>query len=180
MIGRQAGVSRGFNLTLYEALYEACTMTSKHPPQLLRTTGRLPFVFTLKCYLAHIRLTTRARTNMPKARTTCTRCSMRRQKCDKKQPCSRCVQANEAANCSRNWDGGYDPSIHRAYPKNPLPDGSVAASQSPSARSSTITPRARHTLPGYEVRPSNRQTDTLIHMDCRAHCPWWRAADRPD
>jgi hypothetical protein len=54
---------------------------------------------------------------MPKARQTCTRCSMRRQKCDRKDPCTRCVQSNEASSCSRKWPHDYDPKIHRSYPK---------------------------------------------------------------
>lgn len=55
---------------------------------------------------------------MPKARQTCTRCSMRRQKCDKQQPCSRCVAAGEGHRCTRVWQGGYDASVHRQYPKS--------------------------------------------------------------
>ncbi|KAF2173363.1 hypothetical protein M409DRAFT_48351 [Zasmidium cellare ATCC 36951] len=95
---------------------------------------------------------------MPKARTTCTRCSMRRQKCDRKQPCSRCVQSNEADSCTRSWDGGYDARIHRAYPKSTLPNGSLAASHSPTARSSSpVTAREHRTIPGTPTSPLNRQ-----------------------
>ena len=54
---------------------------------------------------------------MPKVRQTCTRCSMRRQKCDRKSPCTRCIQNNEASSCSREWQDGYDPLLHRTYPK---------------------------------------------------------------
>ena len=54
---------------------------------------------------------------MPKVRQTCTRCSMRRQKCDRKLPCTRCIQNNEASSCSREWQDGYDPRLHRTYPK---------------------------------------------------------------
>ncbi|KAF2202890.1 hypothetical protein GQ43DRAFT_412724 [Delitschia confertaspora ATCC 74209] len=53
---------------------------------------------------------------MPKARTTCVRCSMRRQKCDRKIPCSRCIQNNESHICTREWPNGYNPEIHRKYP----------------------------------------------------------------
>lgn len=42
---------------------------------------------------------------------------MRRQKCDRKDPCTRCVQNNEASSCSRKWQDGYDPRLHRTYPK---------------------------------------------------------------
>ena len=54
---------------------------------------------------------------MPKARQTCTRCSLRRQKCDRKDPCTRCVQSSQADSCSRKWPYDYDPKIHRTYPK---------------------------------------------------------------
>ena len=42
---------------------------------------------------------------------------MRRQKCDRNEPCTRCVQNNEASSCSREWQNGYDPRLHRTYPK---------------------------------------------------------------
>ena len=54
---------------------------------------------------------------MPKVRQTCTRCSMRRQKCDRKVPCTRCIRNNEASSCSQKWQDGYDPRLHRTYPK---------------------------------------------------------------
>ena len=43
---------------------------------------------------------------------------MRRQKCDRKDPCTRCVQKNEGSSCSREWHDGYDPQVHRTYPKS--------------------------------------------------------------
>src|SRR5450755_1353791 len=55
---------------------------------------------------------------MPKARQTCTRCSMRRQKCDCKDPCTRCVQSNVASSFTRKWPHDYDPKVHRSYPRN--------------------------------------------------------------
>ncbi|KAF2709681.1 MFS general substrate transporter [Pleomassaria siparia CBS 279.74] len=72
---------------------------------------------------------------MPKLRQTCTRrCSMRRQKCDKKKPCSRCVLNKESHLCTTEWTDGYNPNVHRKYPRKASP----AASQS-DAISSTIT-----------------------------------------
>ena len=53
---------------------------------------------------------------MPKARETCTRCSMRRQKCDRTLPCRRCVAAGVASSCTLTWKDGYDPFVHRQYP----------------------------------------------------------------
>lgn len=70
---------------------------------------------------------------MPKARQTCTRCSMRRQKCDRKDPCTRCIQNNEASSCSRKWQDGYDPRLHRTYPKagsGQLPENSISSGSS--------------------------------------------------
>jgi hypothetical protein len=60
---------------------------------------------------------------------------MRRQKCDRKEPCTRCVQNNDASSCSRKWPHNYDPTIHRSYPKSkavqsrlqPYPPGSDVA-----------------------------------------------------
>ncbi|KAF2476189.1 uncharacterized protein BDR25DRAFT_309625 [Lindgomyces ingoldianus] len=57
---------------------------------------------------------------MPKLRQTCTRCSMRRQKCDRKSPCSRCIQNKEGHLCTTQWTNGYNPSVHRKYPKKEL------------------------------------------------------------
>lgn len=55
---------------------------------------------------------------MPKERQTCTECSMRRQKCDRNQPCSRCIKRGEPDKCTREWPkGGYDPRKHRVYPR---------------------------------------------------------------
>lgn len=61
---------------------------------------------------------------MPKQRSTCTRCSMKRQKCDRQSPCSRCIQNKEAHLCTTQWKDGYDPAVHRKYPRK-----SLAASQ---------------------------------------------------
>ncbi|OAG06821.1 uncharacterized protein CC84DRAFT_1116691 [Paraphaeosphaeria sporulosa] len=77
---------------------------------------------------------------MPKQRQTCTRCSQRRQKCDRKSPCTRCVLNNEAHLCTTVWKEGYNPAVHRRYPKKPSPttsqsltDPSTSAEVSPSS-----------------------------------------------
>ena len=55
---------------------------------------------------------------MPKERQTCTECSMRRQKCDRNSPCSRCIKRGEPEKCTREWPKeGYDPRKHRTYPR---------------------------------------------------------------
>lgn len=54
---------------------------------------------------------------MPKQRQTCTRCSQRRQKCDRKAPCTRCLQNDEGHLCTTKWINGYNPNIHRKYPR---------------------------------------------------------------
>lgn len=59
---------------------------------------------------------------------------MRRQKCDRKDPCTRCIQNNEASSCSRKWQDGYDPRFHRTYPRskavqsseNSIPSGLIS------------------------------------------------------
>lgn len=82
--------------------------------------------------------------DMPKQRQTCTRCSQRRQKCDRnktgKAPCTRCVQNNEGHLCSTVWAGGYDPSVHRKYPRKSSPTASWPASS--DTTSSLNTPPA--------------------------------------
>ncbi|KAH6620067.1 hypothetical protein C7974DRAFT_225652 [Boeremia exigua] len=84
---------------------------------------------------------------MPKQRQTCTRCSQRRQKCDRsktgKAPCSRCVQNNEGHLCSTVWNGGYDPTVHRKYPRKTSPSASWPAS---SDTASSLTPPALPTV----------------------------------
>ncbi|KAF2440708.1 hypothetical protein P171DRAFT_435480 [Karstenula rhodostoma CBS 690.94] len=77
---------------------------------------------------------------MPKQRQTCTRCSQRRQKCDRKSPCTRCVLNKEAHLCTTEWKEGYNPAVHRRYPKRPSPttsqsltDPSTSAEASPSS-----------------------------------------------
>ena len=55
---------------------------------------------------------------MTKPRQTCTNCSLHHVKCDRKQPCTRCIRNNEADSCSREWQNGrYDPQVHRVCPK---------------------------------------------------------------
>lgn len=70
---------------------------------------------------------------MPKLRQTCTRCSLRRQKCDRQLPCNRCVGAGAGGECSRTWPEKYDPSIYRKYPKS-RPQASPRGSRSHPSR----------------------------------------------
>ncbi|KAL6702682.1 hypothetical protein ACN47E_001229 [Coniothyrium glycines] len=74
---------------------------------------------------------------MPKQRQTCTRCSQRRQKCDRKEPCTRCVQNNEGHLCTTTWLNGYNPSLHRKYPRKSSPSVSWQSVASSSDRSSS-------------------------------------------
>jgi hypothetical protein len=74
---------------------------------------------------------------------------MRRQKCDRKDPCTRCVQSNVASSCTQKWPHDYDPKIHRSYPKSKgvqprlqvLPPGSVIGGREPQddARDASLT-----------------------------------------
>ena len=73
----------------------------------------------------------RTTSNMPKPRQTCTNCTVHHAKCDRKQPCTRCVRKNEANSCSREWqDGRYDPQMYRIYPKSKGNDVRQAARNS--------------------------------------------------
>ena len=91
---------------------------------------------------------------MPRARQTCTECSMRRQKCDRKQPCGRCVKRGAAASCTREWPGDYDPTVHRIYP-GPTTSNSLSSTEesgalsSPAAKSpSVLTQRLLRRMSG--------------------------------
>ena len=90
-------------------------------------------------------------TAMPKERQTCTECSMRRQKCDRNLPCSRCVKRGDGDKCTREWpDEGYDPKKHRIYPRT-----FTGAEGSPT--STEPSPRATYTsVPDPAVHPSLR------------------------
>lgn len=85
-------------------------------------------------------------------RQTCTRCSQRRQRCDRKEPCTRCVQNGEGHLCATKWAEGYNPSIHRKYPKkvSPNPTWQPAASSSETGSLLDVTP------PG---QPADNQSD---------------------
>jgi hypothetical protein len=77
---------------------------------------------------------------MPKERQTCTECSMRRQKCDRNLPCGRCVKRGDAAKCTREWpEGGYDPKLHRIYPRT------STGIDSTSPITAETSPRTAHT-----------------------------------
>ncbi|KAF2741251.1 hypothetical protein EJ04DRAFT_557985 [Polyplosphaeria fusca] len=78
---------------------------------------------------------------MPKARQTCTRCSMRRQKCDRRAPCSRCVTNKEGHLCTTEWTDGYNPNVHRKYPRK-----DSAPSEAPNPKWPT-TPLSDHGTP---------------------------------
>ncbi|KAH3949009.1 hypothetical protein HBI56_003360 [Parastagonospora nodorum] len=88
---------------------------------------------------------------MPKQRSTCTRCSQRRQRCDRKTPCSRCIQNKEPHLCTTIWKEGYNPSVHRRYPRKP---SSVGISES----SSTLH---EPSLGGLEDEPPSTAADDI-------------------
>lgn len=58
---------------------------------------------------------------------------MRRQKCDRNTPCGRCVKRGNPEKCTTSWGpNGYDPKLHRVYPRTDN-NGQLDASQaSPS------------------------------------------------
>lgn len=80
---------------------------------------------------------------MPKERQTCTECSMRRQKCDRNIPCSRCIKRGEPEKCTREWPKeGYDAKKHRIYPR-PDKDDNVS-STGDAEGSADPSPAAAH------------------------------------
>jgi len=82
---------------------------------------------------------------------------MRRQKCDRNLPCSRCIKRGEPEKCSREWPKeGYDPKKHRIYPRPGGPgDESPTASQGNDGSDSS--PKST---------PANR-SDAAVHPSLR-------------
>lgn len=79
---------------------------------------------------------------------------MRRQKCDRNIPCSRCIKRGDAAKCSREWpEGGYDPKLHRIYPRS-----SGAAETSPATTDES--PRVTQNALDSSVHPALRSPAT--------------------
>lgn len=117
--------------------------------------------------------------SMPKARQTCTQCSLRRQKCDRRQPCARCVKRGVADRCTIEWTAGERRSNvtvvareHRSLERNsnggntPVTP-SVAAMQADDLSSgiyNSLTPHSTATLTrvsrGWHGQSSS--TDCLI------------------
>ena len=56
---------------------------------------------------------------MPKARQTCTQCSIRRQKCDRNAPCGRCQSRGVANLCTRAWPTPEASRVHRGPSQQP-------------------------------------------------------------
>lgn len=109
---------------------------------------------------------------MPKARQTCTRCSMRRQKCDRKDPCTRCVKNNEGSSCSRQWLDGYEPRIHRNYPKSraatrtiPLESSSDGAVREDEARDTSLTQNTTTTQLSFSPQPNFQGITNLANNE---------------
>lgn len=91
---------------------------------------------------------------------------MRRQKCDRNLPCSRCIKRGEPEKCTREWPKeGYDPRKHRIYPRpekdsndSPATDGGRDVSHSSPASAtthhdeSTVHPSLRTSASGPSAR----------------------------
>ncbi|KAF1834455.1 hypothetical protein BDW02DRAFT_330389 [Decorospora gaudefroyi] len=108
---------------------------------------------------------------MPKQRQTCTRCSQRRQKCDRKAPCTRCVQNNEGHLCTTKWVNGYNPNVHRKYPRRSSPTVSLGASSSgtssdPSLHANGLLVSTRQDLSSLSsARTTDGSTDKVQQKD---------------
>ncbi len=93
---------------------------------------------------------------------------MRRQKCDRKIPCTRCVQNNEASSCSRQWQDGYDPRLHRTYPQSravhssgPISEGVPQKNELSASRTQNVAP----TQGSFSPYPNFQSvTDTTAHQ----------------
>lgn len=113
---------------------------------------------------------------MPKERQTCTECSMRRQKCDRNLPCSRCVKRGEPEKCTREWPtDGYDPKKHRIYPRpEKNSQGSPVVSNKNEGSQASPTPSTTHHVDNV-VHPALRGGGTSstprLLQDLQNHAP---------
>jgi hypothetical protein len=109
---------------------------------------------------------------MPKARQTCTQCSVRRQKCDRNVPCGRCLSRDVAHLCTRAWPTPEASRVHRGpsllpHGNDTLLDHSIAEPDGEGIRESQtpqrVSPLQRHQLqeatfvsPGVHVDADDR------------------------
>lgn len=107
--------------------------------------------------------------NMPKERQTCTECSMRRQKCDRQIPCSRCVKRGEGDKCTREWpEGGYDARVHRSYPSREQRLTDLGQQASPKSSPTSLTNSGSQPSPNGHARapvplpPNSMNTDVML------------------
>jgi hypothetical protein len=113
---------------------------------------------------------------MPKQRSTCTRCSMKRQKCDRQTPCSRCIQNKEAHLCTTEWTNGYDPAVHRRYPRKAMsatvsqnPVGETNGAQMPPEVSPQIWPSSSTPSQGLPLHLRSQESEKAFAPDFEAH-----------
>ena len=59
-------------------------------------------------------------------------------------PCGRCVKRGDAASCTREWPGEYDPKKHRIYPR---PEGAASSPSTPSHQESQFVDRQAYPSP---------------------------------
>ena len=85
---------------------------------------------------------------------------MRRQKCDRKDPCTRCVQNNEASSCSRKWPHNYDPRIHRTYPKTSVTQPALNKLSGESTVSGLVHQNDAHDAPLEQNVADTRQNSS--------------------
>lgn len=64
---------------------------------------------------------------MPKPRQTCTECSLRRQKCDRRVPCDRCIKRGIPEQCTQSWPEGGGPRSQRMTPRQQTTSRSTPA-----------------------------------------------------
>ena len=100
-------------------------------------------------------------TVMPKQRQTCTRCSQRRQKCDRKAPCTRCLRNGEGYLCTTKWVDGYNAAVHRAYPRNRSSATSRQSTANFSDTSSSDLQPTRRVMPTDQHSPIHAETPSI-------------------
>jgi hypothetical protein len=93
---------------------------------------------------------------------------MRRQKCDRKLPCTRCVRDNQAEACSLEWPEGYNPRIHRKYPnqkngafRSSARNSVLGNSDHHNDDADTIGDETSHSPPVYSSPPPSDRTINL-------------------
>lgn len=141
---------------------------------------------------------------MSKPRQACKNCSVRHVRCDRKVPCTRCVQDDEADSCSREWQDNQDAhhkichkckggqSSENRVPRRVARDTHLMQNRSPTRRTHSRRPRrsdlanpnVSHPSLGTHITDDVRQAAPNSHQSSQAadepRSPTWGSDESSD